>query len=353
LKRLGCVIIAALLLLVAIGLRLWLWGDKQNKPGPSGTAGKPAAVVAVSVAESGGLPGGAVVTGSIIADEQVDLRPETNGRIVWMQMPEGQRVNAGQLLVRLNDAELRAQEQKLNAQIALAKQRETRLASLRQAGGVSADEFELAENTRKSLEADLDATRARIALCEIRAPFSGVLGLRRVSAGSMVGPADILGTITQTEGLKLEFSVPARYVNSISIGDKVRFTAEGGRDTLMARVFATEGSLDAGTRTLTVRARVENNVKSLKAGMYAAIHIDVRPSTQSVTVPTEAIVPVLKGAQVYVVKNGQAFPKDVTTGLRTESRVEILNGIAPGDSIVVRGLLGLKPGTPIKVVNLQ
>jgi membrane fusion protein, multidrug efflux system len=350
LKRLGCVAIAAVLLLVAVALRIWVWGDKQSGPAGGGAPVKPPAVVEVALASAGGLPGGAVVTGTIIPEEQVELRPETNGRIVWLQMPEGRQVSSGQLLARLNDAELRAQEQKIIAQSALARQREERLASLRQSGGVSADEYEIAENTRKSLDADLEATRARIALCEIRAPFSGTLGLRRVSVGSMVGPAEVLGTITQTDGLKLEFSVPARYAASIALGDKVRFTVEGGRDTLIAKVFATEGSLDAGTRTLNIRARVEGHHRIIKAGMYAAVFIDVLPSQQSVTVPTEAIVPVLKGAQVFVVKNGMAVPKDVLTGLRSESRVEILDGISAGDSIVVRGLLGLKPGAPVKIV---
>ena len=348
-KKLGGISITILLLLVAIGLRIWVFkgeGAEAGKGGPGGN--KPPAPVQVELVQSGGLEGDASVTGSLLAEEQVDLRPETGGRIVWLQMPEGSMVQKGQLLARLNDADLKAQLQKIEAQIQLAQQREQRLAALKPLGGASADEYENAQQTLKSLAADRESVLARLALCEIRAPFAGKLGLRRVSEGSFVSSQDILGTLTKTDGMKVEFSVPARYAASLREGDKVRLLAEGGKDTFSAVVFATEGSLDNATRTLAVRARVQQPGTRLKPGMFAQVWMQTKPDPRAVNVPTEALVPVLKGAQVFVIEGGKAVARDVETGLRNAGRVEILSGLQAGDSVIVRGLLGLRPGSQVK-----
>lgn len=348
-KKIGGISIAILLLLIAIALRVWVFKGEAMEGGKAGGPGnKGPSPVQVEIAQAGGLAGDASVTGTILADEQVDLRPETGGRIVWLQMPEGSMVQKGQLLARLNDADLKAQLQKLDAQIQLAKQREQRLAGLKPLGGASADEYETALQTLKSLEADRESVLARLALCEIRAPFAGKLGLRRVSEGSFVSSQDILGSLTKTDGMKVEFSVPARYAASLREGTKVRIVAEGGKDTFRALVFATEGSLDNATRTLAVRARILQPVNRLKPGMFAQVWLETLADARAVNVPTEALVPVLKGAQVFVVEGGKAAPREVETGLRNSGRVEILSGIRAGDSVIVRGLLGLRPGNPVK-----
>jgi len=316
-----------------------------------GGFGKQDAPVQVLVAASGTSARILAVSGSLRAPEQVQLRAEMSGRVVWLNMPEGARVEAGTLLARINDAELRATRKKITAQLALTEQRVARLQTLRASGGVSADELEAAEQERAALQAELEQTEARLALCELKAPFSGVLGLRRISNGSLVTPQDVFGTLTQTDGMQVDFSVPAQNAASVKQGSSVRFTGESGSDTFSAVVIATEGALDEQTRTLSVRARMSGSSAALKPGMFCHVLVPLNQEAGSISLPSEALVPVMRGYQVYLVKGGKAVATPVEISDRAEQSVTVKRGISPGDSVITRGLLGLRPGVKVKVVS--
>lgn len=346
-------IVWTLLVLALVAALVWriVAGNKAAQKKEQGGPGKQPAPVTVIMAAPAGTAGVLSVSGTLRAPEQVQLRAEATGRVVWLNMPEGSRVEAGALLARINDAELRALRKKITAQLQLAEQRLNRLKTLRNAGGVSADELESAEQERASLQAELEQTDARLALCELKAPFSGVLGLRRISNGSIVSPQDVFCTLTQTDGMQLDFSVPAQYAASVQKGSSISFTGESGNDTLNAVVIASEAGLDEQTRTLTVRARVQGRHEALKPGMFCKVLVPLTQQAGSISLPTEALVPVMRGYQVYVVKQGKASAVPIEISERTEQNVVVKSGLQVGDSVITRGLLGLRPGAQVRVVN--
>jgi membrane fusion protein (multidrug efflux system) len=342
-----------LLLLGLVAALVWriVAGSKAAQKKEQGGPGKQPAPVTVITAASGGAAGVLSISGTLRAPEQVQLRAEAAGRVVWLNMPEGARVEAGTLLARINDAELRALRKKITAQLQLAEQRLNRLRTLRNAGGVSADELESAEQEQASLQAELEQTDAKLALCELKAPFSGVLGLRRISNGSIVSTQDVFSTLTQMEGMQLDFSLPALYAASVVKGNKIAFTGESSGDTFQATVIASEAALDEQTRTLTVRAQVQGQHQVLKPGMFCKVLVTLTQQAGSISLPTEALVPVMRGYQVYVVKQGKATPVPIEITERTEQNVIVKRGLQVGDSVITRGLLGLRPGAQVRVVN--
>lgn len=346
-------IIWTLLVLALVAALVWriVAGNQAAQKKEQGGPGKQPAPVTVIMAAPAGTAGVLSVSGTLRAPEQVQLRAETAGRVVWLNMPEGARVEAGTLLARINDAELRALRKKIAAQLQLAEQRLNRLKTLRNAGGVSADELEAAEHNQTALQAELEQTEAKLALCELKAPFSGVLGLRRISNGSIVSPQDVFSTLTQTDGMQLDFSVPAQYAASLQKGSNISFTGESANDTLKAVVMASEAALDEQTRTITVRARVQGRHEALKPGMFCKVLVPLTQQAGSISLPTEALVPVMRGYQVYVVKQGKATPIPIEISERTETSVVVKRGLQVGDSVITRGLLGLRPGAQVRVVN--
>jgi membrane fusion protein (multidrug efflux system) len=216
---------------------------------------------------------------------------------------------------------------------------------------VSADELEAAEQERANLQAELEQTEARLAMCELKAPFSGVLGLRRISIGSIVSTQDVFSTLTQMEGMQLDFAVPSIYAASVAKGSRITFTGESSGDTFQAAVIASEAALDEQTRTLTVRAQVQGQHPVLKPGMFCKVLVPLTQQSGSISLPTEALVPVLRGYQVYLVKQGKATATPVEISERTEQTVLVKRGLSLGDSVITRGLLGLRPGAQVRVVN--
>lgn len=340
----------ALVLATALVWRI-VAGNKGAKKSAQGGPGKQAAPVSVVVAAAASSGGTLSVSGTLRAPEQVQLRAEAAGRVVWLNMPEGAWVQAGTPLARINDAELRAQQKKITAQLQIATPRVARLQTLRSAGGVSADELEAAEQERTSLQAELEQIEARLAMCELKAPFSGVLGLRRISIGSIVSTQDVFGTLTQMEGMQLDFAVPSMYAASVVKGSKITFTGESSSDTFQATIIAAEAALDEQTRTLTVRAQVQGQHPVLKPGMFCKVLVPLTQQSGNISLPTEALVPVLRGYQVYLVKQGKATAAPVEISERTEQSVLVKRGLNVGDSVITRGLLGLRPGAQVKVVN--
>lgn len=296
------------------------------------------------------------VPGTIVASESVEIHPEVAGRIVQLPIEEGKYVTKGSLLAKLNDADLVAQLNKLEIQLQLAQQTEKRQAQLLKIQGISQQDYDISLLQVNSLKADIGIIRTSLEKTEIRAPFNGKLGLRNISNGAYVNPATVIAVVNQTDQLKLDFSIPEKYIGKIRNGQTVRFRFEGSSDSMMARIVATESRVTENSRSLQVRARVEGNNPSLLPGSFAKVSIGFDPDPNALLIPTQAILPQARGKKVILFKGGVAVFTDIKTGSRTADRVQITEGLAAGDTIVTTGLLSVRPDAPItigKILNPQ
>jgi membrane fusion protein (multidrug efflux system) len=296
------------------------------------------------------------VPGTIVASESVEIHPEVAGRIVQLPIEEGKYVTKGSLLAKLNDADLVAQLNKLEIQLQLAQQTEKRQAQLLKIQGISQQDYDISLLQVNSLKADIGIIRTSLEKTEIRAPFNGKLGLRNISNGAYVNPATVIAVVNQTDQLKLDFSIPEKYIGKIRNGQTVRFRFEGSSDSMMARIVATESRVTENSRSLQVRARVEGNNPSLLPGSFAKVSIGFDPDPNALLIPTQAILPQARGKKVILFKGGVAVFTDIKTGSRTADRVQITEGLAAGDTVVTTGLLSVRPDAPItigKILNPQ
>jgi membrane fusion protein (multidrug efflux system) len=292
------------------------------------------------------------ITGTIDANERVSLISQTAGNITGIYFTEGTRVQKGQLLVKVYNQDLQASLQQNEAQMILARDINNRNKVLYQKEAVSKEEYETSLSSLNSLKAQADVIRAQISRTEIRAPFSGVIGLRNVSPGGYLSPATPIATLVNIDPAKLTFSVPERYLPIINKGSKVSFTIESSRESFNATVYAIEPELDANSRTITVRAKAPNPKNLLTAGSFAKINLTLDQIPKTIMVPTECVIPDLKSSKIYIYKNGIAVAQNVKTDLRTDTKIQVIDGLKAGDSIVVSGLIQIRPKSPLKILKV-
>lgn len=294
-----------------------------------------------------------LISGSLLPDEEVDLSFETSGKIIEIKFEEGSQIRKGELLAKVNDRQLQAQLQRLMAQLKLAEDRVFRQNALLAKDAVSKEAYEQVKTELATLNADIEIIKASIALTELHAPFDGVIGLRQVSVGSYASPSTIVAKLTKISPLKVEFAVPERYASQVNKGTNLSFRIEGKLDAFAAKVYATESRVAQATRTLTVRARYPNPNGILLPGRYANIQLKKEEIPNALAIPSEAIVPEMGKDKVFVYRSGKAEPVDVTTGIRTEAQVQILQGLQVGDTIITSGTLQLRTGLPVTLDNID
>jgi membrane fusion protein (multidrug efflux system) len=324
-------------------------GKSGSGKGGAGGAGKgPTLAVNAFVVVSQSLKEDVVSSGSLLAAEQVDIYPEISARITQLNIQEGQPVAKGALLVKLFDQDLRAQLQKLLALADNARRTEDRNKQLLAKGGISQQEFDIATTNLRSSLADIDLVKANLLRTEIRAPFSGVIGLRNVSAGAVVSPSTLIARLQQISSLKLDFSIPEKYGSAVKTGSLISFQVDGSNQAGQGSVYAIEPGVEEQTRNLRIRARVNNTSTRYRPGTFARVTLTIQ-NERSLVVPTQAVIPQTRTNQVIVINNGKAQFKDVKTGLRTAGTIQILSGLSAGDTVATTGLLFLKPDSPVKV----
>jgi membrane fusion protein (multidrug efflux system) len=292
--------------------------------------------------------------GSIVANESTDIHPEVAGRITGIFFTEGAFVNKGAMLVKLNDADLQAQKRKLQIQLQVAKQNENRTAQLLKIQGISKQDYETSALNVSNVNADLAVVETQIEKTNIRAPFSGKLGLRLVSLGAYISPTTTLTSISQLSQLKIDFTVPERYIPQISLGQMVSFRIDGNRRNFVAKILATQSNITENSRTLQVRAAVQGVQEGLVPGNFAKVIINFEPDPNAIVVPTQAIIPQARGKKVYLFNGGVAKFVDVTTGLRDSVNIQITGGLKAGDTVLVTSLLTLKPNSKVtlgRIIN--
>lgn len=291
-----------------------------------------------------------LATGQIEALQSIELRPEVDGRLVEILVREGALVNAGQPLFKVDDAELKAQVARAEADRDLARQALERTRQLLADRAAAPADLERAEAQARSTEAQLDLLQVRLARTVVRAPFAGVAGARLVSLGDYVTNSSRLITLQTVHPQRASFQIPERYADRLRLGQVVRFrvAALAGRDFLGTVDFI-DPQVQLPGRTITVKASVPNRQRELQAGMFieARLATEVRPD--ALVVPEDAVVQVAGGAYVWVVADGRALRRRVDLGVRTPGSVEIRSGVVEGDLVVVGGVERMVEGAAVEV----
>lgn len=291
------------------------------------------------------------VVGTMMSYREVSIVSELPQKITKVTFKDGSYVRQGAVLYTLNDADIRSRLKQLGAELELAQLNKERMSNLLQTETVKQQEYDEAFMRFRSLEAQRDLLRVELAKTVIRAPFSGKIGISKVYLGAYVTPGAELVMLQDQSSIKINFSVPEKYLPLIQIGDKVRFTSELSDQEYVATISATEPGLDAQGRSLQVQAITNNASGQFRAGLSAKVYFRVTDKgAKGILVPTESLAPGEKGYTVFVIKNGVAKPVEVTISNRTETDAVITSGITTGDSIIVSNLLRIGDGTPVKAV---
>ena len=287
--------------------------------------------------------------GTFAAWEQLSITPEIAGIIRSINFSEGSTVRSGQLLISMDDRELRGALQKLELEIELAADERKRVESLLEIQAVSEEEVLRARNRESVLIAEKDLLEVRKSKLNVYAPFAGQVGLRNISEGNFVSPGTTIATLHQIRPLKLDFDIPELYVHQIGVGSVVEFTTVGRTTRHKAEIYAVEPGINPQTRTMRVRARVENDEGLFLPGRFAQVHFKVDVNPEAAMVPSEAVIPVIDGQIIFVAKDGVATALPIQTGIRTDNFVEIKEGLSAGDTVITTGLMSLADGANVSV----
>jgi membrane fusion protein (multidrug efflux system) len=291
-------------------------------------------------------------TGSVMANEEVELHPEVSGKLMQINFKEGSIVKKGDLLIKINDADLQAQIHKVALDKKLAEDRVKRNEKLLQMKGISQEEYEALQNSVASLEADEDLLAAQIAKTEIRAPFNGTIGLKTVSEGSYVTPQTLIASLQQIDPVKIDFSIPEKYASMVKKDDEIVFTVGSSVKQFAGKIYAVEPKVDNVTRTVQIRALCPNSKAEVIPGAFARITLKLREQSNALMIPTQSIVPILKGKQVFVYRDGKAEAVKIETGMRNDTTVQVTNGLNENDTVLTTGIISLRPGTDVKLTTV-
>lgn len=324
-------------------------GDaNSNETGGPGGDGPPPMPVEVALAEQDTVIDEILATGQIEAVQSIDLRPEIDGRLVQILSREGAIVGRGTPLFKIDDAELRAQVARLEAERDLAEQALKRTRELLERNASSQADLEQAEATFRSSQAQLELQQVRLARTVVRAPFAGVVGTRYVSIGDYVTSSTALTTLQTIDPQRVAFQIPERHAQRLEVGQPVRFevAAVPGRE-FEGEVDFVDPRVELPARTITVKAQVDNDERLLQPGMFVETRLATETRPQAVVVPEDAILPLQGATYVWAVVDGAATRREVETGVRTPGFIEIVSGVEPGEQVVVGGLERLSEGAPV------
>jgi len=300
------------------------------------------------VVESNLLSSGINAIGTLLPNEEVELISEAAGKVVGIFFNEGASVSDGQLLLKVDDAELQAQLRRAEYQLALTGERLNRQKILLEKDAVSREEFDQVQTDYNILQTDIDLLKTKISKTEIRAPFAGTIGFRGVSLGSYLHVNTVISRLIDQSKLKLEFVIPEKYASTYLTGNTIRFRTELHPDELEAIVYAVDPKVDEATRTIAVRGIYNNTNRKLLPGMFARVNLIISQSNEVHLIPTEAIVQEMDGKKVWVLSNGKAHSRPIITGFRSNNQVEVISGLQTGDTIMVTGLMQVREGAAVQ-----
>jgi membrane fusion protein (multidrug efflux system) len=342
--------VAILLTVLGFSLGLSSCGSKSNEA-PLARAGNRPSGMTVNGVVVMSQPLDDIVnsSGTVLASESVDLAAEPTGIVQTIAFKEGAHVMKNDVLLKLYDDDLQAQLKKTELQIQLATDQAERQKKLLESNNTSKEQYDVALNTLATLKADRENLIASIRKREIRAPFDGIIGLRYVSEGSYVAPGTRIASVQKINPLKVDFAIPEKYAGKVRVGDLVKLSSDETNLEFMGKVYAIEPEIEPTTRTVQLRALCENKGERIFPGGYVHVELRLKQPGGALMVPTQAIIPVLKGQTVLVRKNGVVVSVPVKTGIRTPAVIQITAGLSEGDTVLTTGILQLRPGMPVNV----
>ncbi|WP_341226921.1 efflux RND transporter periplasmic adaptor subunit [uncultured Arcticibacterium sp.] len=337
-------IVGLLLVLLIIG-KVFFWGKSDDAPTSSGVTNTPTATFVSTILVSSDNSDQLVYSsGTLSPNEEVELRSEYAGRLVKLNLSEGSFVKKGALIAKIKDDDIQAQLKKVAIEEELANQIEARQKKLLEIEAISKEEYEISASRVSTLNADKELLEVQLAKTEIRAPFSGRIGLKNISEGAYVTPNTLISTLVQINPLKIDFSIPEKYLTKVKPGQQVSFEIDGTAESFNSKILAIDPKIDATLRTLKIRGLTSNTNRKLLPGMFVKVKLNLGKE-KSLMIPSETIIPVLEGKKVYLKRNGIVESVLIETGLRNEKMVQVLSGLNEGDSLITTALQVLKPGT--------
>ena len=347
-------------LVLALGLAyLVYYRITENKkiegggPGGSGKGGKGKGGAPLNVdgiiAATSDFSSNIDITGSIEANEAVTLRSEVSGLVTGIYFKEGSNVSKGAALVKINDRDIQAQLREVITRQNLSASNENRAKQLLAKGAISQEEYDTSLAELQALKSQVQLIRAQLAKTTIIAPFSGKVGLSNISMGEYITPSTTIANLLSTNPVKINFSIPEKYVSQLKSNSDISFNIDGSNKTFSGKVFAIEPGINQTTRTLQIKALAQNASGELLPGSFAKVKLSLSTIKDAILIPTEAVIPVLKGKVVYISKNGKAQQVPVETGTRTADKILVLSGLNVGDTVLTTGAMALKPDADVKV----
>lgn len=342
----------AVIILLLVGGKFYLSSEAKETakgPSPRAAAGKSGQAMGVDVYLAALQPTENVVysSGTVVPNEEVTLQSEASGRLVELNLKEGGYVKKGDLIARIDSRDLDAQLKKLQFEEDLAEQIKQRQQKLLDIDAISKEEYEISVNNVNTLTVDKEMLKVMVQKTEVRAPFNGYIGFKQVSLGAYLTPGVEIATLVQTNPAKIDFAVPEKYAASIKPGQEINFEVDGLSDLFTAQVRAIDPRVDPDLRTLQLRAVISNPGRRLLPGMFVRVSVPLGKE-ESIMIPTESVVPILKGKMVYVLRKGKATSVEIETGVRTDEKVQVREGLEIGDSVIVSALMSLKQGLPVR-----
>ena len=325
-------------------------GEAQGSPGPPRAALLP---VEALVVKPGRLDHKLIVTGSVLANESLELKSEISGKITSIAFEEGSKVKKGTVLVRINDEEIEAQLLKEKYNQKLNQDNEFRQRKLLEKDAISQEEYDNALNRLNTTRADVRVLEAQLAKTQIEAPFDGIIGLRYISEGAYISPNTIIATLYNNSPAKIEFSIPSRYSSMVSNGKDINFKLEADTTPHNGKVYAIEPRIDPETRTLKLRAMADNTDGALLPGQFVELELILGTSLKALLIPTESVVPEQSGKKVFVLENGKVREAVIETGIRTDLSLEVLSGLKPNDTVLTTGILQLRAGMQVQLTKIN
>jgi membrane fusion protein, multidrug efflux system len=291
-------------------------------------------------------------TGTVVANEFVELHPEVNGRLTYLNVPEGKNIAAGTVIARIYNDDIRAQIAKSKVQLDLSQKTMDRYKQLLDVNGLNQSDYDAVVNQVNGYKADIEYNEALLNKTIVRAPFSGVVGLRQVSVGAYISSTDVIASIQQLDKIKIDFTIPEEYTGIIRIGSTVQVLLDAATQShVKASIIATEPQVNQSSRNLKVRALLQEGKPN--PGTFVKVYVNAGSNARAIMIPTNAIIPNDKDNQVVLVKNGKAVFSTVLTGVREANNVEITRGISEGDTVVVTGLLFARAKAPLTIRSFK
>jgi membrane fusion protein, multidrug efflux system len=288
-------------------------------------------------------------TGDLLSYEEVELRTPVSGNVFNIHFREGQYVNRGDLLVEIDNRSWAARKKGLEARLISAESELTRKHDLLEIEGVSLEELEQSQAEVSNLKAQIEELDVMIDLAHIRAPFSGRLGMRNFSPGAYLSQGESITRLVQADRIRVNFSLPSRYAAIAKIGQEVTLTTSATGDTTVAVIYAVDPIISPSSRSLQVRALLDNREQAFVPGDFARVIFEVEQSDDALLVPAESVIPELNAQVVFIARNGRASRQEVETGSRTRDMVQILSGLSPGDTVLTTGLMEIRDGDRVTI----